>query len=445
MDRGRSPSVAQHHASKPHSRSPSAHTGFNHLASARGTDPVLPQQGGSSFTSTFPPHPNSDQTSLEDTFNPSSYLSSDLSQTFTQEPSISNQSFMQDFGGQTKDSFQYPTYGQQQHDGLSNGMLDPNSFQGLNSQYLDADNTNHNQQLDPSFLFEPASPADQHPKENQSTEPSFFSNVIGDIPQSIPQSTANLYQESALSSTENSPMGGNMNQFQNTTPTRSRAQSLDPSSAAFPQHGQMGSEWTSMGSYGGHHRQPSDAVSDASSNPSPYIPDADSFEPMNGNSPLFNEQRDAALTPEMLGLNQFSLSDPQYPQPQHFSPGQSLHNSPRLSPDQNLPQFTSGDDFGLLASQPHFGGGSPGPQFFDVQESFPSIHQTTSGGAMSNAGPTSTAPAIEINLAPAQDKQQHLQNESRPQPRRDSDALHPPSRSTTPSTLNEEAYANLCH
>lgn len=431
MDRGRSPSVGRHNASNPHSRSPSAHSGFNPLASARGTDPVLLQ--GGSFTSNPPHDVNPTQSPFNNPFNNSSYLGPDLSQTFTQDPSINGQSFMQGFNDQQKDPFsQTQNYSQTSHQDFTNGTIGSNSLQGVDPQYLNTGSSDQNQQFDSSFLFDATPIESQQQISPQPNDSSAFLDTVGHIPRSVPESSQpsqGYFPESALSSTENSPMTGNVHNFSNHSPHRSRSQSLDPASAAFPQ-GQSGSEWTPMGSFRGHHRQPSDAVSEASSHPSPYIQDADSFEPLNGTSPLLNDQSENNLPPEMLGLNQFSLTDSNYPHSQHFSPAHSLHSSPHLSPQQGLPQFTSGDDFGLFAPPPHFGGGAPSPQFFDAPENFPSIQQpVTTGADMNGGGQMSTAPAIEIDLAPAQDKQHQVQSESRPHPRRDSDALHPPSRS----------------
>lgn len=219
----------------------------------------------------------------------------------------------------------------------------------------------------------------------------------------------------------------NMNRPRNTS------ESLDPSSALFPQ-GQ--SDWAGMGlgGYRGHRRTPSDNYSDYSSHSnqaSPYLPTLDSFD--NGHSsPLLNSQ-DPAFN-DGLGLQQFSLNDTS-PQSQHapqqnfHSPGHSPHISPRLMAQQHaLPQFTADNNFGMNADM-NYHPQQNGLEMFPGagQEPFPSLTHNNSVDYGGNADQMSP-PEISINFAPPT---QTVEN-ARPG-NTDGEALSPPIRSMSAS------------
>lgn len=179
---------------------------------------------------------------------------------------------------------------------------------------------------------------------------------------------------------------------------RNTSESLDPSSALFPQ-GQ--NEWTSMGAYRTHRRTPSDQYSDYSSHSnqaSPYMPTLDNFD--GHSSPLLNSQ-DPTFN-DGLGLQQFSLNDNSAQQQiqNHYSPGQSPHISPRLMPQtqQALPQFTSDNNFGMNADMGGQFGQSNGMDMFPGtgQEPFPSLNNGLEIGNADQMSP----PTIEVNYAP---------------------------------------------
>jgi hypothetical protein len=105
---------------------------------------------------------------------------------------------------------------------------------------------------------------------------------------------------------------------------RETSESLDPSSAAYPQRN--GTEWSGMGaSHRAHQRYPSDQLSHISSaHNSPYMQALDSFDrsshmldPSASADPAFSDG---------LGLGHFSLNDPQ--SQNFYSPGHSPATSP---------------------------------------------------------------------------------------------------------------------
>ena len=190
--------------------------------------------------------------------------------------------------------------------------------------------------------------------------------------------------------------------FQTMNRPRNLSESLDPSSAMFPQQSQ--NEWGHMGAYRTHRRTPSDQYSDFSSHSnqaSPYTAALDSFD--NGHSsPLLNPSQDPTFNGD-LGLQSFNLNENQIPPLQSYiSPGHSPSHSPRLVPQQQLPPFTAENNYGLLA---HTNGQYMQPQQNGLemfpgqgQEAFPSLNHTSPGdlGAADQMSP----PEINIDYAP---------------------------------------------
>ncbi|KAF4551891.1 Zinc finger C2H2 type domain-containing protein 2 [Elsinoe fawcettii] len=151
-------------------------------------------------------------------------------------------------------------------------------------------------------------------------------------------------------SPRHSPSPHNAQQAQFGRP-RNTSESLDPSSAAFPQ-GYMGGDWAQGAAFTNHRRKPSDALSEYSSHSnqaSPYMATMDSFDQSAHVSPMLNAQgNDAPLFNELGMMNQFSLNEPGLNPNDHISPIHSSHNSPRIPAQQQpLPHFTSTDNFGL--------------------------------------------------------------------------------------------------
>lgn len=202
---------------------------------------------------------------------------------------------------------------------------------------------------------------------------------------------------------------------------RNTSESLDPSSAMFPQ-GQ--NEWTNMGAYRGHRRTPSDNHSDYSSHSnqaSPYMPTLDNFDAHS--SPLLDPTQDSAFN-EALGMQQFSLNEQQQPTQQtylHHSQQASPHIGPQ--PQQALPPFSAENNFGLNASMGgQFNQQQNGLEMFPGvgQEPFPSMNQQ-SPGDMGHADQMSP-PEISIEYAPPSKPMENAR------PGNDEEALSPPMR-----------------
>ncbi|KAK3714196.1 DNA-binding transcription factor [Vermiconidia calcicola] len=218
---------------------------------------------------------------------------------------------------------------------------------------------------------------------------------------------------------------------------RNTSESLDPSSAMYPQ-GQ--NEWSNMGAYRGHRRTPSDNYSDYSSHSnqaSPYLQNLDSFDANAQTSPLLDPSQDPTFN-DALGLQQFSLSDnlPHQSQSYH-SPGQSPHISPRLVAQQHaLPPFTAENNFGLTANNMNgqFNQQQGNLDMFpgNAQEPFPSLSSQQSPDQFGNADQMSP-PEINIDYAPP----------TRPvetaRPGNDGEALSPPMRTQSRNRMRAKS------
>ncbi|KAI9852866.1 MAG: DNA-binding transcription factor [Thelocarpon superellum] len=137
--------------------------------------------------------------------------------------------------------------------------------------------------------------------------------------------------------------------------SRPRQVSLDPAAAAYGP-GQMPAEWSRMvqrSSFQSHRRAPSEH-SDVSSSvaPSPFLGNTETFETTDHQSPLLTSQADPNLFPDTLGIEQFTIADPN--QPQRISPIPSPHRSPSHSPQrQRSPSVGARYSYG-----PNLGAGS---------------------------------------------------------------------------------------
>jgi hypothetical protein len=205
---------------------------------------------------------------------------------------------------------------------------------------------------------------------------------------------------------------------------RGTSESLDPSSAAYPQGN--GTEWLGMGGYRAHQRSPSDQLSDISSaHNSPYMQTLDSFD---HSSPMLNPSADPSFS-DGLGLGHFSLNDPQSAQ-NFYSPGHSPAISPRLMPQQNeLPAFTADNNFGMVpAMSGQFGQPNDGPEMFPSygHDSFPAYgHNQPTSPSDLGAADQMSPPEISIDYAPPA-KDNHVNRPSRSIA--DGETLSPPIR-----------------
>lgn len=206
---------------------------------------------------------------------------------------------------------------------------------------------------------------------------------------------------------------------------RGTSESLDPSSAAYPQGN--GTEWLGMGGYRAHQRSPSDQLSDISSaHNSPYMQTLDSFD---HSSPMLNPSADPSFS-DGLGLGHFSLNDGHNAAQNFYSPGHSPHISPRLMPQQNeLPAFTADNNFGMVpAMNGQFNQPNDAPEMFPSygHDSFPAYgHNQPTSPSDLGAADQMSPPEISIDYAPPA-KDNHVNRPSRSIA--DGETLSPPIR-----------------
>jgi hypothetical protein len=396
-ERGRSPSAGQaNHISSHASASPhhppldpsfAEHNRYNPLAAAH---PPSDQFGDPSFTAD-----SQQQASL---FLGGAYgdFSNNNQQKLQQPPivpsqgdsSISNHAFLQSqaFQGTASDSSAFPSYDFNRQSFEQSTSVDPSIL----TDFQSADSA-------PMAAMQSHSPTPPHllpdMARHRSNSPS---------PQASPS-----YQQASFARPRNT------------------SESLDPSSAMFPQ-GQ--NEWSNMNAYRGHRRTPSDYsdYSSHSNQASPYMPTLDTFDANAHSSPLLNPSQDPTFNGG-LGLEQFSLNENTAQQPPSYpSPGQSPHISPHLTPQQHaLPPFTAENNFGMNVTMNggQFVNTQNGMDMFSGQEPFPSLNsQHSPGGDLGNADQMSP-PEISIDFAPPARAMENAR------PGNDGEALSPPLRS----------------
>lgn len=120
------------------------------------------------------------------------------------------------------------------------------------------------------------------------------------------------------------------------TPQHSRNTSLDPSTAAYL-GAQSNPDWQSVmnnsAAFQGHRRTPSEVSEVSSTNHSPYLSQREYDGIENNTSPSLAPQNDPTLYDNALGIETFTLSEPQQQQQQQgFSPLHSPYMSPQLMP-----------------------------------------------------------------------------------------------------------------
>jgi hypothetical protein len=298
-------------------------------------------------------------------------------------------------GANPSDSSAFPSFFNQGYD--SNGALDPSVLNDLNPRALELQTTDNG--ANSMAAMQSHSP----------TPPHLLPEMARHQSQSPSPSASPSYAQASFG----------MNRPRNTSET------LDPSSAMFPQ-GQ--NEWSNM--YRGHRRTPSDNYSDYSSHSnqaSPYMPNMDSFDANAHSSPLLHSQ-DPAFN-DGLGLQQFSLNETspqqQHVQPQqaYHSPGHSPHISPRLIPQQQqLPAFMADNNFGMNTDMSgQYVQQQNGLEMFpgSGEEPFPSLNQQN---LVEGNADQMNPPEISINYAPPTGPMDM-------RPGTNDEALSPPARS----------------
>nr|OQO31904.1 hypothetical protein B0A51_01099 [Rachicladosporium sp. CCFEE 5018] len=263
-----------------------------------------------------------------------------------------------------------------------NGSLDPSLLNGIDQSSVD--------------VFQPQP---QHSNRN-SLDPSMAATMqaqAGSAPHMLSR------HNSGSPSPQASP-GFQQAQFATGNRPRNASESLDPSSAAFPQG--ISNEWggMGMGGYRTHRRVPSDQLSDISSHSqhnSPYLPTLDSFDGNGHSSPMLNATIDPIFN-NGLGLGDFSLADNSSQQSFH-TPAHSPHLSPRLMAQQaSLPPYMAENNFGMGSDlSNHF---DPTPNEFtmfpgDGNAAFPQLATDSSTPEFGNADAMSP-PEIYIHSVP---------------------------------------------
>jgi len=285
-----------------------------------------------------------------------------------------------------------------------------------------------------AFLLDPQLQANMQAHRQSINPADIMSNMSS--PQNMNTTPPNLMPPDGSSPGHGSPSSTQAHTF---SPDHSRHASLDPSSAQFP-NGQQPTDWAGMLSgaqFQGHRRAPSEH-SDVSSSvaPSPYLGQQDSFEAFEpAHSPMLGAQQDPQLYHDALGIETFSLSDPQQQIQQHQQQQQQEHISPRHSPYPS-PRMTPHPGFGLPQEnnyilsndmQQNNFNGQPGPEIYTSppSQSFPQFTMRHDSGDMGQAAQMAP-PEINVELAPPS----RQPNFEPLRPENDMDALSPPERGT---------------
>lgn len=425
--RGRSSSSAsQHHPHISHSHSPSATSQFR-----ESPDPA--RLGLGLETALLNDQQQQQQQYTQDNFNsnnapPAYQLGSPFSQeqpypqqaegSFAQNDQEYNQQpFKQESSSYNNQSLS--PFSQEQPHSFSQELLDTNLTSSFNQDFSLYSSPRQSRQFEQSSLMN-----DQSPQTNNSINPA---DLMSDMssPQSQLQTPPNLLspESNQPPSNQHSP-SINQHGFRQ-SPGHSRNASLGPESAAFP-HGNLSGDWSMMSSqFMGHRRTPSE-YSDVSSiaAPSPNLLHLDTFESIEQSHPPAMEPQNESLYQEVLGIGNFSLSDPQInhrgtsPAPgRGMSPPHSPAISPRLGPQQ-VPNMGPQNLF--LGMN---GFGQPQSGMYEGGDSFPQMHQQNNQFEMGQAQQM-VPPEINVEFAPAS-RQNSFEP---PKPQMDQDALTPPQR-----------------
>lgn len=331
----------------------------------------------------------------------------------------------------------------QQGNHLSPGSVDFGAHSPANSSGTDSNpfptlDYNQAQSLDPSLLnFDPNN-FDPQQSQQQTLNPSDISlDPMVAMQQTSPTpphllQPGGMRQPSPGQSPHASPSFQN-GAFFDQNRARNTSVSLDPQSAY------NDANWAGGAAFRGHRRAPSDTYSEISSHSahaSPYLPTLDSFDQAEA-SPMLNAQSDPSLYGNALGLDQFSLSEPQQ---SHISPGHSPHMSPNLAPQQHqqqqpLPQFTSLNNYGLTQDlNAQFQHQQQNPMGNGVQyEMFPDAHKEPFPSLSSPEGQADQMSPPDINITFAPPSRQPSFEPPPPVQSGIEGALSPPERSESPN------------
>jgi hypothetical protein len=429
QQRGRSPSAGhQSHINQVHSPSPQQYQENTNVAGlGLGLDPSLDQQySNSGFPQAqgIPAYSNVNNiflTSQGQQYSQASVIDPIFTQNqnFNQQPDFNQQfkqedSLQQNQGSLSPFNQQQPTFSQQ--------LLGTDNF---NDFSLYSTPGTQGDQFDPNFYLN-----DPQQSTGQSINPSDIMGELASPPAHTPTPPHMLQPDVQQSgSAHHSPIF-NQNPYQR-SPGHSRHTSLGPESAAFP-HGQMPSEWGMLPpQFTTHRRTPSEYsdVSVSSAAPSPNLVHHDTFESIDQHhSPLVRPQ-DPSVYQEVLGIGNFSLSDPQIhhgASPRHgLSPAHSPAISPRLGPQQ-MPMINQQNAFMINAGMPNNGfTHSSAPEIYGDLSQDTFGQQNRTGSQEMGQAQQMVAPEINVEFAPP--SRQSSFEPPKPFPINE-DALTPPER-----------------
>lgn len=426
QQRGRSPSVGRQQSHINQSHSPSSQhyqENVNTASLGLGLDTSLNQ-----------PYPNSTYSSSHGlpAFNNgflSSHQGTQFNQDFNQQSDY-NQQFKEEDLQQNQPSIS--PYSQQQQTSFTQQLLNTNNFNdGDFSLYSTP--SGQGDQFDASFYM------NEQPQQSsaQSINPADIMSDMSSPPAPHTPTPPHMLQSDTQqqpSSAHHSPIF-NQQQFQR-SPGHSRNASLAPESAAFPQ-GQMHAEWSMMPpQFTTHRRSPSEYsdVSASSAAPSPNLPQHDTFDSIEQHhSPLVRPQ-DPSEYQEVLGISNFSLSDPQGQRgasPRRgLSPAHTPAISPRLRPEQIPQMIQPQSPFMLNVGMPNNTFvPSSGPEAYGGQSQEAFGQSSRNGSTEMGQAQQMVPPEINVEFAPAP----RQNNFEPPRPSSfDQDALTPPERGKLP-------------
>lgn len=395
MQRGRSPSAGNKNRNLSHSPSPHQ---YHDAVSGLGLDPSINVSTFSTgrFNTVNPASTGGDapftfSTPYLDASSQSQHLPRT---TAADNPFIQHQQFPNTLDNTFNSSY----------DSLSSKQLQANnpfsSFSTSNQPDFDDfpmfQNNNLDQNFDPSLVLDPQLQTNMQPT-NQSINPA---DLVSRMSSPHNPTPPNLLPPEPHSS-PGQPSSPSSTQGQFYTPQHSRHASLDPSSAAFSQ-GQQPADWQQMlggAAFQSHRRAPSEH-SDVSSSvaPSPFLAQKETFESIeNNHSPLLNPQQDPSLYENALGIEQFSLNEPQQQDAKYrISPAHSPYISPRLLPQQGVGM---GQENHFMLSQVNHQLSGPGPEIY-TDNSFSNMQQRNGSVDMGQAPQMVPPPEINVEFAP---------------------------------------------
>lgn len=427
QQRGRSPS-AGHINQLRHSPSPSPHIGYSKQDNAQGVDPSLLSQpsmfqdnGGNMFHSQGMFYGNgSELQNPNQSFAYQNLMNQGMNQGYNQQQDFMQPTTYQQDTALQNNGFAPNTVASGNGFGNLNGYDSFDNFNNLGGQYMNLPTTDMNQNFDPALFSESSNQTTQQNTLGVMNTANFLPDISSQTQQNVLQNT---YNPALTQSSSNSSLSFT-GQTHHAPQAHSHKDSLDPSSAAFPQLGFAQSiEWKGP-TFQTHRRSPSDARSDVSSaHPSPYLVHAESFESFGQHSPMLNAQDTTLFNDPISNFNQFSLTDP--------------HNDARTPADSPLISPVAPSYFGEELRFSGLGMNFNGDMGFQQQtqqemEAFPTMQINGNPEAGYTEG-TLSPPEIVINVAPP------TRTPTMNQPAFDffEDTLSPPSRSELSTTTGK--------